>query len=66
MVTVCNLTPPAQSEGEGESVVITSSLREFTGHSQRITDICWSPHHDGRLVSVGYDAEAFVSCDVAM
>ncbi|XP_070198207.1 gem-associated protein 5-like, partial [Littorina saxatilis] len=47
-------------EGETESVVITNSLREFRGHVQRVTDISWSPHHDGRMVSVGYDDEAFV------
>ena len=46
--------------------VISSSLREFHGHTQRVTDIAWSPHHDGRLVSVGYEAEAFVSLSVCL
>ena len=49
-----------------EGAAITSSLREFAGHTQRVTDICWSPHHDGRLISVGYDAEAIVSGDIIL
>ncbi|KAK7496355.1 hypothetical protein BaRGS_00012277, partial [Batillaria attramentaria] len=51
----------AQTDETAEkNVVISNSLRQFTGHTDRITDLSWSPHHDGRLVSVGYNAEAFV------
>ncbi|KAL8569268.1 hypothetical protein ACOMHN_029889 [Nucella lapillus] len=45
---------------EAEPHLIMSSVRELSGHLQRITDMCWSTHHDARMVTVGYDAEAFV------
>ncbi|XP_076446765.1 gem-associated protein 5-like [Babylonia areolata] len=57
---VVDLSAVLEREGEMESLQILSSLRELSGHCGRVTDLCWSPHHDGRLVSVGYEAEVFV------
>ena len=31
------------------------------GKSNRITDLCWSPHQDGLLASAGYNGVAIVS-----
>uniref|UniRef100_H2ZXR1 Gem nuclear organelle associated protein 5 n=1 Tax=Latimeria chalumnae TaxID=7897 RepID=H2ZXR1_LATCH len=39
---------------------ITEPYRTLTGHTAKITSLAWSPHHDGRLVSVCYDGTAQV------
>ncbi|BFZ24230.1 hypothetical protein BsWGS_27268 [Bradybaena similaris] len=41
-------------------VTVTEAFCQLVGHRTKTTDICWSPHHDGRLVSVGYDRTAVV------
>nr|XP_014342172.1 PREDICTED: gem-associated protein 5 [Latimeria chalumnae] len=41
-------------------VSITEPYRTLTGHTAKITSLAWSPHHDGRLVSVCYDGTAQV------
>ncbi|XP_060096241.1 gem-associated protein 5 isoform X2 [Heteronotia binoei] len=41
-------------------VTITEPFRTLVGHTAKITSLSWSPHHDGRLVSVSYDGTAEV------
>uniref|UniRef100_A0A8C5RPA2 Gem nuclear organelle associated protein 5 n=1 Tax=Laticauda laticaudata TaxID=8630 RepID=A0A8C5RPA2_LATLA len=41
-------------------VIITEPFRTLAGHTAKITSLSWSPHHDGRLVSVCYDGTAQV------
>ncbi|XP_077182554.1 gem-associated protein 5 isoform X3 [Paroedura picta] len=41
-------------------VTITEPFRTLLGHTAKITSLSWSPHHDGRLVSVSYDGTAEV------
>ncbi|KAM3869078.1 gem-associated protein 5 [Diretmus argenteus] len=41
-------------------VVLTEPHRTLSGHTARITDMAWSPHHDARLVTVCYDGTAQV------
>uniref|UniRef100_A0A8D2LAI0 Gem nuclear organelle associated protein 5 n=1 Tax=Varanus komodoensis TaxID=61221 RepID=A0A8D2LAI0_VARKO len=41
-------------------VTITEPFRTLVGHTAKITGLSWSPHHDGRLVSVCYDGTAQV------
>ncbi|XP_048344202.1 gem-associated protein 5 [Sphaerodactylus townsendi] len=41
-------------------VTITEPFRTLAGHTAKITSLSWSPHHDGRLVSVSYDGTAQV------
>ncbi|KAG2456186.1 gem-associated protein 5 isoform X1 [Polypterus senegalus] len=39
-------------------ITMMESYRTLTGHTAKITGLAWSPHHDGRLVSVCYDGTA--------
>ncbi|KAJ7997067.1 hypothetical protein DPEC_G00225080 [Dallia pectoralis] len=41
-------------------VVMTEAYRSLSGHTAKITSLAWSPHHDGRLVTVSYDGTAQV------
>ncbi|XP_062977629.1 gem-associated protein 5 [Elgaria multicarinata webbii] len=41
-------------------VTITEPFRTLAGHTAKITSLSWSPHHNGRLVSVCYDGTAQV------
>lgn len=41
-------------------VLVTEPYRSLVGHTAKITSLAWSPHHDGRLVSVCYDGTAQV------
>ncbi|XP_054981226.1 gem-associated protein 5 isoform X1 [Sorex araneus] len=48
-------------ERDAESpVTLTEPYRTLSGHTGKITRVAWSPHHDGRLVSVSYDGTAQV------
>ena len=48
--------------GVKEHVHITQSQGQLpVGKNMRITDLCWSPHQDGLLASVGYSGVAIVS-----
>ncbi|XP_036380032.1 gem-associated protein 5 [Megalops cyprinoides] len=40
--------------------VITEAYRSLAGHTAKITNLAWSPHHDGRLATVCYDGTAQV------
>ena len=40
---------------------ITECLKKLVGHSNRVTNLAWSPHTDGELASVSYDGNAIVS-----
>ncbi|KAG7517124.1 gem-associated protein 5 [Solea senegalensis] len=40
--------------------VLTEPYRRLCGHTAKITDMAWSPHHDARLVTVSYDGTAQV------
>uniref|UniRef100_A0A4W3HI22 Gem-associated protein 5-like n=1 Tax=Callorhinchus milii TaxID=7868 RepID=A0A4W3HI22_CALMI len=42
-------------------ITLTEPYRTLSGHTAKITNLAWSPHHDGRLVSVCYDGTAQVS-----
>lgn len=42
-------------------VVLTEPHHRLCGHTAKITSMAWSPHHDGRLVTVSYDGTAQVS-----
>ncbi|AWO99551.1 putative gem-associated protein 5 [Scophthalmus maximus] len=42
------------------SVVLTEPYRRLCGHTDKITDMAWSPHHEGRLVTTSYDGTAQV------
>uniref|UniRef100_A0A673LTG2 Gem-associated protein 5-like n=1 Tax=Sinocyclocheilus rhinocerous TaxID=307959 RepID=A0A673LTG2_9TELE len=42
-------------------VLMTESFRTLSGHTNKITSLAWSPHHDGRLVTVCYDGTAQAS-----
>uniref|UniRef100_A0AAY4ECC5 Anaphase-promoting complex subunit 4 WD40 domain-containing protein n=1 Tax=Denticeps clupeoides TaxID=299321 RepID=A0AAY4ECC5_9TELE len=41
-------------------IFITEPFRSLAGHTAKITGLAWSPHHDGRLVTVCYDGTAQV------
>uniref|UniRef100_A0A672SYH1 Gem nuclear organelle associated protein 5 n=1 Tax=Sinocyclocheilus grahami TaxID=75366 RepID=A0A672SYH1_SINGR len=41
-------------------VLMTEPFRTLSGHTNKITSLAWSPHHDGRLVTVCYDGTAQV------
>ncbi|XP_030649137.1 gem-associated protein 5 [Chanos chanos] len=41
-------------------VLLTEAYRSLSGHTAKITGLDWSPHHDGRLVTVCYDGTAQV------
>uniref|UniRef100_A0A673FRI5 Gem-associated protein 5-like n=1 Tax=Sinocyclocheilus rhinocerous TaxID=307959 RepID=A0A673FRI5_9TELE len=41
-------------------VLMTEPFRILSGHTNKITSLAWSPHHDGRLVTVSYDGTAQV------
>uniref|UniRef100_A0A6Q2XY68 Anaphase-promoting complex subunit 4 WD40 domain-containing protein n=1 Tax=Esox lucius TaxID=8010 RepID=A0A6Q2XY68_ESOLU len=41
-------------------IVMTEAYRSLAGHTAKITSLAWSPHHDGRLVTVCYDGTAQV------
>ncbi|XP_051955361.1 gem-associated protein 5 [Xyrauchen texanus] len=41
-------------------VLVTEPFRTLSGHTNKITGVTWSPHHDGRLVTVCYDGTAQV------
>ncbi|XP_026855963.2 gem-associated protein 5 isoform X3 [Electrophorus electricus] len=48
-------------ENPSESpVLVTEAFRSLSGHTNKITNLAWSPHHDGRLVTVSYDGTAQV------
>ena len=40
---------------------VTECLKKLMGHSNRVTNLAWSPHRDGELVSVSFDGNAIVS-----
>lgn len=40
---------------------MTEPFRTLTGHTNKMTSLAWSPHHDGRLVTVCYDGTAQAS-----
>ncbi|CAK6979066.1 gem-associated protein 5 [Scomber scombrus] len=40
--------------------VLTEPYRRLCGHTNKITSMAWSPHHDARLVTVSYDGTAQV------
>nr|XP_055035925.1 gem-associated protein 5 [Misgurnus anguillicaudatus] len=42
------------------SVLVTEPFRTLSGHTNKITGLAWSPHHDGRLVTACYDGTAQV------
>ncbi|KAH0629873.1 hypothetical protein JD844_012324 [Phrynosoma platyrhinos] len=53
--------PPLSFESSPEMpMIITEPFRTLVGHTAKITSLSWSPHHDGRLVSVCYDGTAQV------
>ena len=54
----CSETPPEIP------VVMTEAYRSLAGHTAKITGLAWSPHHDGRLVTVCYDGTAQVRPNV--
>ncbi|XP_066501896.1 gem-associated protein 5 [Hoplias malabaricus] len=41
-------------------VLLTEAFRTLSGHTNKITSLSWSPHHDARLVTVSYDGTAQV------
>ncbi|XP_067279669.1 gem-associated protein 5 isoform X2 [Pseudorasbora parva] len=41
-------------------VMVTEPFRTLSGHTNKITGLAWSPHHDGRLVTACYDGTAQV------
>ncbi|XP_049896526.1 gem-associated protein 5 isoform X2 [Epinephelus moara] len=41
-------------------VVLTEPYRRLGGHTNKITGMAWSPHHEARLVTVSYDGTAQV------
>uniref|UniRef100_A0A671U1A3 Gem nuclear organelle associated protein 5 n=1 Tax=Sparus aurata TaxID=8175 RepID=A0A671U1A3_SPAAU len=41
-------------------VVLTEPHRRLCGHTAKITDMAWSPHHNARLVTASYDGTAQV------
>ncbi|XP_008274681.1 gem-associated protein 5 [Stegastes partitus] len=41
-------------------VVLTEPYRRLSGHTAKITNMAWSPHHSARLVTVSYDGTAQV------
>ena len=43
---------------------MTECLKKLVGHSNRVTNLAWSPHKDGELASVSYDGNAIVSMAV--
>ncbi|XP_064205769.1 gem-associated protein 5 isoform X2 [Anguilla rostrata] len=59
VVYVHNLRSVVESPPESP-VQITEAFRSLVGHTAKITCLAWSPHHDGRLVTVGYDGTAQV------
>ncbi|XP_040929797.1 gem-associated protein 5 isoform X2 [Betta splendens] len=51
----------AITESPPESaVVLTEPFRRLCGHTAKITNMAWSPHHEARLVTVSYDGTAQV------
>ncbi|XP_061104409.1 gem-associated protein 5 isoform X4 [Conger conger] len=59
VIYVHDLSGPTESPPESP-VLITEAFRSLAGHTAKITDLAWSPHHDGRLVTVCYDGTAQV------
>ncbi|KAK9955780.1 hypothetical protein ABG768_015633 [Culter alburnus] len=41
-------------------VLVTEPFRTLSGHTNKITGLAWSPHHDGRLVTACYDGTSQV------
>ncbi|XP_060792483.1 gem-associated protein 5 [Neoarius graeffei] len=41
-------------------VLVTEAFRTLSGHTNKITGLVWSPHHDAHLVTVCYDGTAQV------
>ncbi|KAJ6667841.1 hypothetical protein lerEdw1_016162 [Lerista edwardsae] len=59
IIYVHNIKTVIENCPEGP-VTITEPFRTLAGHTAKITSLSWSPHHDGRLVSVCYDGTAQV------
>nr|XP_056716172.1 gem-associated protein 5 [Euleptes europaea] len=59
VIYVHNIKTVIESSPE-RPVMITEPFRTLVGHTAKITSLSWSPHHDGRLVSVSYDGTAEV------
>ncbi|XP_069051438.1 gem-associated protein 5 isoform X2 [Lepisosteus oculatus] len=59
VVYVHNLKSVIEAPPDSPAVV-TEPYRSLAGHTAKITGLSWSPHHDGRLVSVCYDGTAQV------
>ncbi|MBN3319146.1 GEMI5 protein, partial [Atractosteus spatula] len=51
---------PSRDFSVDSPAVVTEPYRSLAGHTAKITGLSWSPHHDGRLVSVCYDGTAQV------
>ncbi|XP_072001610.1 gem-associated protein 5 [Engystomops pustulosus] len=59
VVYVHNLKGALENSAE-VPLTITEPFRTLSGHTAKITSLSWSPHHDARLVSAGYDGTAQV------
>ncbi|KAG8579610.1 hypothetical protein GDO81_010965, partial [Engystomops pustulosus] len=59
VVYVHNLKGALENSSE-VPLTITEPFRTLSGHTAKITSLSWSPHHDARLVSAGYDGTAQV------
>ncbi|CAL1544240.1 unnamed protein product, partial [Lymnaea stagnalis] len=60
VVDLSGILATREVPGKSELVKMTEVSCQVSGHIPRTTDMCWSPHHDGKLVSVGYDNVAIV------
>ena len=49
-----------KKEENTSPVVVTESFCQLEGHTDRITGLSWSSHHQGYLVSASYDWTAQV------
>ncbi|KAM3844618.1 gem-associated protein 5 isoform 2-T2 [Vipera latastei] len=59
IIYVHNIKSVIESFSE-KPVTMTEPFRTLAGHTAKITSLSWSPHHNGRLVSVCYDGTAQV------
>ncbi|KAI4880888.1 hypothetical protein NFI96_029768 [Prochilodus magdalenae] len=57
LVFIHDLRSVIESPSESP-VLITEAFRSLSGHTNKITSLAWSPHHDARLVTVCYDGTA--------
>ncbi|XP_062868196.1 gem-associated protein 5 [Trichomycterus rosablanca] len=59
LIYVHDLRNAIESQSESP-VLVTESFRTLSGHTNKITGLAWSPHHDAHLVTVCYDGTAQV------